>query len=842
MKVKFLKSGLPLLATLLSLSFSIGAAADGFSENQSIYTRWGGTEASTVQNNQTVFYLYNVGTGRFLAAGGLWGTEAMLQRQDYGMPFTWQTESGRTYIKSNVTTTDGAYALNVNKFGWTTQKTDDHYDGVQLDGKTSGSFSGISFTVSTQLTRVDGETGTTTYTYYIKQNITSGSNNGTFYIGAGYGDQPFRSMDYAAYRQDNGSLNLKDSVNYQWRIVTQQQFEEAVGASDATAYDGLAANVSYLLHDIFFDRGNTGFNNWTVENSDNSTPSATEGLYDWSYANIGSDKGRFLKFGKEGTWNGGGIGRYSSNLKWNTAIFRKMEPLYNGTYGWAGNFPLAMQRARYEFGTLEGQGSAYQTITFTKAGNYQLSCEGFSSNGDYPGQLFVQKADGSSVNSVNLPTIDANTSSALYHQGDKQGTGKYSYATTVNALDDWPAVGQILYDNEGGRYTVSVIFNVSDDDVANKTQFRVGVKKDNALKSYEAWDANSDANQYYFDQSYAAIDNMELHYIGDKAPFLLDEDKTPFDSYYKTAAGEDAGSNTNRTVYLKRTMTAGKWTSIMLPVPLSTAQFYASFGADAKLGTLSGVSSEEPAITQQTRIDFRLKKLNPEGVAMYADSFYLIKPSIEPTEVVYSNYPIKVYLLGRHNLELKDEGNDNNISPLQALTRGILETNGRNNYYQPYYEYGGYLKNEEKAAEANEDRAFTIYGTYTTMKDNAYTSISQTAPSAMHQDAYYVASDGNMYHITSANYRIQGFRGWIVANSKEAKAKGITFNILSEDSGTTTGIKIINVDENINEYGKSSKALNGVYSISGQRIADADALRSLPKGLYIVNGHKVVVK
>lgn len=844
---------------LLLLTGSIEAAADSgdFSETQSIYTRWNGTPAADVQTTDApIFYLYNVGTGRFLVAGGLWGTEGMLLKQDYGMPFTWQTDAGgRTYIKSNVTTADGAYALSVNKDEWTTQKSNDHYVGVQLDGRTNYGFNynnvRRTYTVSTALERVAGETGTGTYTYNIKVSINSSvKGNGTFYIGAGEGDEEFRGLDHAAYKQLSDNTSLKDNAFYQWRLVTQAQFIEALNASNATEYDGLNANVSFLLHDIFFDRGNLGFSNWKVESSETAAAGTDDRLYDWSFQNLGkkdnnTDANRFITIGATNpTFSTAGIGRISTGLKWNTAVFRKIEPVYDATYGWQGKYDEGMQKARYEFGALEGQGSAYQTVTFSKAGNYVLSCEGFSSDNDCIGQLFVQKDEATEVlGYVNLPY--AGTSVELYHQGATQGS---YYATTVNAREDWPAAGKLLYDNESGKYSVEVVFNVSDADVSNSTAFRVGIKKDQAKQSYKAWD---DGNSYYFDQSYVAIDNMELHYLGDTTPFLLDEDQTPFYSIYTTAANETAGNNTNRTVYLKRTMTAGKWTSITLPVPLSTAQFYSAFGDGARLGTLSGVGSETPKTTQQTRIDFRLKKLDPDGVAMYADSFYLIRPTIQPTTVAYSDdnssteTEINVYLLGRHNLELEDVGNNNRLSPLEALTRGLEADGDRSNYYQLKYEYGGYLKNDESIKEG-EGRAFTIYGTYTSLKENAYTDISQTAPSPMQQGAYYVASDGNMYHIGSSNYRIQGFRGWLVANSKEATSKGISFNIVEDDpnSGTATSIKVIDLRDGSNGVSDNHTSWQrGVFALSGQHVAGSEGdIRNLPKGIYIVNGQKMVVK
>lgn len=38
------------------------------------------------------------------------------------------------------------------------------------------------------------------------------------------------------------------------------------------------------------------------------------------------------------------------------------------------------------------------------------------------------------------------------------------------------------------------------------------------------------------------------------------------------------------------------------------------------------------------------------------------------------------------------------------------------------------------------------------------------------------------------------------------------------------------------------KTMEGVYNINGQKVADGTSLEGLPKGIYIVNGKKHVVK
>ena len=83
------------------------------------------------------------------------------------------------------------------------------------------------------------------------------------------------------------------------------------------------------------------------------------------------------------------------------------------------------------------------------------------------------------------------------------------------------------------------------------------------------------------------------------------------------------------------------------------------------------------------------------------------------------------------------------------------------------------------------------------------------------------------------------FRTWIISTSTnpEAAAK-LTMRINGvEDENETTAIwnAVIGNDDN------AEVASKGIYSLSGQKMNATDT-RSLPKGIYIVNGKKVIVK
>ena len=94
------------------------------------------------------------------------------------------------------------------------------------------------------------------------------------------------------------------------------------------------------------------------------------------------------------------------------------------------------------------------------------------------------------------------------------------------------------------------------------------------------------------------------------------------------------------------------------------------------------------------------------------------------------------------------------------------------------------------------------------------------------------ANDGKWYH-TASDLPIRGFRCWI-ATQKNAGAK-VSFSIDDEDMGVVTAIEGI-------ETAPILRTQDAVYTLSGQKVRSSQSLEGLPKGIYIINNKKVIVK
>lgn len=133
-------------------------------------------------------------------------------------------------------------------------------------------------------------------------------------------------------------------------------------------------------------------------------------------------------------------------------------------------------------------------------------------------------------------------------------------------------------------------------------------------------------------------------------------------------------------------------------------------------------------------------------------------------------------------------------------------------------------------------RSNVKYATTTTIRTDeatglGYRFVGITSPTALEATDIFVGTDNNLYYPdmdTEGANVIKGLRAYMQFPSS-ANAKLFTINT----DGEPTSI------DNVS----AAKTANGmVYSISGQMVSSVNAMNQLPKGIYIANGKKIIVK
>lgn len=569
--------------------------------------RWKGADVTTLNEE---FLLYNVGTGKFMIAGGGWGIQGMLLYQDFGTMMGLVSKGNNTYvIKSNIENADheNAKYLGINYPLYTSAGKwgDSNTFGPIMEAQINGTYNGLRYDRAWTFERVEGLKDN--FVYNMKETLTRTLKSDLeLYMGASYGENPEIGPDggYDVFVGDAATFTTTKAFNstfasgkekaayYQWILVPKSEMVDVYNKSIEKG-GGLNANFTYLVTDPVFDRNHSKFSAWTDNKKGSGT--GTGKRYDWLNNETKSDN-------------------------WDAADFRKV------------NID-SKENGKYSFASFDGIGEVSQTFKAPVTGVYEIECRGFYQGNE--AKLFV------TVNGKTHETPLVNTGSKF----TKCTLASNNVGT--NVTDSMKIIaGKALYDNENGKYTVKVVISAT-----AESDMKIGIKKDAATKSSACYPTRRSSTDYYYDTDFVGVDNFAVRYVGkSKASiFVFDEDAKSTE-YMEKATGE---AYKEVTVYLKRSFTLNKWNSFVTPVGLTNAQVKQAFGDDVKVAKLAGVGG---VTGRESSIDFRTVDLSQEGIAIEPAQMYLVKPT---KDGVYMNLELfdgtevsgKMYLIGRRSLD-----------------------------------------------------------------------------------------------------------------------------------------------------------------------------------------------
>lgn len=552
-----------LVLTVLLSSISINVKAQGQDANY----QWKGNDISTVIANSNAdmnkVYLYNVGTGKYLNVGDVWGTA--INAYNVGLELKLNSVGPDTYtIQGALTTTDGNY------LGFPYVSSADNIPDKQS---------------SWDRVFCDRTTENANVKWIIKRANSYGENNKTYTLYCNNSadknghEQPdiVKGVRYLVVKSGASSSNrvLYDypttnpstvgNKNGEWKLVTLADLKSAFREQFASAE--APADATFLMSDPDFVRSHSGITNWTVtgfqsaEEKDNSNKNI--------YAFNVKDPNTYYV----------GVGQ-----------FNKYPDKYTRVYGSYWNASI-----RNLGNNAKANGTVSQKVTTLKKGWYKVSCDGFFSPGTGSGMkasLFANvdgTTDGRSNVSAMLNTFG---NEFTYNQTDLTDT----YNTVkANAGTESPYVKAAkLF--ETGVYNNSILVYVP----ADGDKLNVGIKVEDSYKPLD----------------WTVFDNFQLKYCGYN-DMILDEDQTSLG--YLNQQGL---LTTNAyTLILKRKLTPGQWASITLPVNLTAAQFKTAFGDQAKLSTFVGQDAVKTLRLKFESVDLS----NDNDVVLKANTLYIMK-------------------------------------------------------------------------------------------------------------------------------------------------------------------------------------------------------------------------
>ena len=431
----------------------------------------------------------------------------------------------------------------------------------------------------------------------------------------------------------------------------------------------------------------------------------------------------------------------------------------------------------------------YQTIDGLKPGLYMVEAQAFFDKNDYATYKngAYNTPNTTDASNAYLFANGEETLIPVLNSGDQTTFENYT-RTLKNALNTDNRI--YFRRNVAAAYFLAKTNAFEPDESYHRVRVYVNVGADGKLKL--GVNKKGKEGRVY-------VDNFGLYYIG--------QNEIGLDAYNRTVSEVDRYTfQQPYPFHLSRKFVLKAWNAITLPCDVTGSQIMETFGDDAKLCKLEGVNPQN-----KDQILFSTVNLfdNYDTPAIVRGGCYLIWVTKDP--VVAENTP--------HTFTVKKE-NDPDV-PSQEVTFP----------YGNIYTITGVSCPEGMATPGNN----TVEVTTTTGK-LSYTYFYQRPGAAQGAtpvpEGSYVMSGGKMYHLTGAWGGLLGTCWYITDMGTSSNSKVLAI----DGEGGTTDINGI-----VTEV-PGDKAMEGVYNINGQKVADDTSLEGLPKGIYIVNGKKHVVK
>ena len=472
----------------------------------------------------------------------------------------------------------------------------------------------------------------------------------------------------------------------------------------------------------------------------------------------------------------------------------------------------------------------YQDVKVHKGGWFLLRCNGFSTanssesiakNGTSLANLFITVlgADGKPIKEIySAATLDG------ISQADAEALGK---------KDDGAGIGRAFFE---GKYENQVQIcidkapNGKEISSDNPVTLRIGFYIDSTTKS------EADANEL------TAVDNFKLLYAGPRRnpELILDEEST--DLRYLTMAADEYK---NTVLHLNRKLNANMWNALILPVDLTWGQMKRTFGDAVKVAKLA-------ALTENSVQFVTVEPANDDSVMVKAFEPYIVYPPY--TQVKSAPYTVEHFYTseGEDNSEwlgtdYKPSKDDKNrlTKTIDADHYDITMVSLDREKLMQHVDRDTWESDTTFSATGGGHGTMVCKGTMAKTYDNG-----KIISGRDDLNGDYFMYKGKLIQVPSGNkenggerysYGLKAFRCWFELpgnTSSEGKLSRVSLLIDGvEDS--TTGIADIHGSTDCTSY---KRGIEGVFNMNGQMVRRSCSLEGLPKGMYVVNGKKIIIR
>lgn len=601
---------------------------------------------------------------------------------------------------------------------------------------------------------------------------------------------------FCDYETNLAAEDTPEYKNQEWKVITKNEYYLLFNT--APAYMESAVDASFLITCPDFRIHDIGAANWKIGGVSSTTDVN-------SHVRFG-DETMYKTYDKvSNTQDGGFTGRTEAHQQKYGKLF------YCYTKGLRGF-------------------NIYQDVKVHKAGWYLLRCNGFSTANSSEN---ITK-NGKPLANMFITVLDANNNpiKEIYSAATLDGISQsdaYQLAKTHNGKAyEGAGIGHAFFEGEYENQVQICLDKAPNGEKIsdkNPVTLRIGFYVDPTDKS------EVDANEL------TAVDNFKLLYAGPRRnpELILDEEST--DLRYLTMATDEYK---NSVLHLNRKLNDNMWNSLILPVDLTWGQMKRTFGDAVKVAKLA-------ALTENSVQFVTVEPKNDDDVMVTAFEPYIVFPPY--TQVKSTAYTVDRFYTseGEDNSEWLGINYEKSKDENNRLTKTIDAD---------HYDITMVSLDRKRLTEHMNPKNWVSTKTFSGSGTPGTTMVCKgTLAKTYDNDGIISGRDdlngdffmykGNLIQVPSGKnkendepyqYGLKAFRCWFELSSPSASSVSLMIDGV-EDSAAS--IDDIHGSSNSTSY---KRGIEGVFNMNGQMVRRDNSLEGLPKGMYVVNGKKVIIK
>ena len=614
-----------------------------------------------------------------------------------------------------------------------------------------------------------------------------------------YPDNENKLCDYQKDVAQEGTQKYK---NQEWKVITKNEYYKLFNVSPANMKS--VVDASFLIACPDFRANDADALQWTIKGTnDESLPT------DWK---------SHVRFGDEN-------------------MYKTRDKLQStGSNSWV-NYTETHQTNYGQYFYCYTKGlrgfTFYQDVKVHKGGWFLLRCNGFSTanssesiakNGTPLANLFIT-----------VLGADGNPNKEIYSAATLDGISQTDAETLGNTYEG-AGIGRAFFE---GKYENQVQIcldkapNGEEISDKNPVTLRIGFYVDSTTKS------DVDANEL------TAVDNFKLYYAGPRRnpELILDEEST--DLRYLTEAKDEYK---NSVLHLNRKLNDNMWNSLILPVDLTWGQMKRTFGDAVKVAKLA-------KLTENSVQFVTVEPDSDEQVMVTAFEPYIIFPPY--TQVKSAEYTVEHFYTseGEDNsswlgTDYKPSSDDNNRlkKTIPANHYDITMVSLDRKKLNEYVNTETWESKTTFSATGGSHGTMVCKGTMAKTYDKDENGKNKIISGRDDLNGDYFMYKGKLIQVPHGkkdngekySYGLKAFRCWFELNPAAGDTTGKSVSLLIDGvEDSTTSIDDIHGSTDRTSY---KRGIEGVFNMNGQMVRRNSSLEGLPKGMYVVNGKKIIIR